>query len=74
MELYEWAQKLGVKQVRISESEWDKYYSNTYNTLRLEGELTKDDLISAAEDIVFVYKLREEGMIERKVEQKARHS
>ena len=66
MELYEWAQKLGVKQVLISESEWDKYYSNLYSILGLEGMVTKGDLMDAAADIVFVYKLREAGMIERK--------
>ena len=48
-----------------SKSEWDKYYSNTYNILGLEGELTKGGLRAAAEDIVFIYKLREAGMIER---------
>ena len=61
MELYAWAQKLGINDIHISEDEWDKYYSNTYNILAIMGTADKRDLMLAAEDIIFIHELRKAG-------------
>ena len=60
-ELYEVAQRLGVKNVRIEEDKWDKYYSNFYNILALEGRVNKHELIFAAEEAIFMYEMRKAG-------------
>jgi hypothetical protein len=61
VEMFKIFRKYGIEQPRIDVEEWDKYYSNFYNVLALDGLVDKTALIFAVEDCIQMYLARKAG-------------